>query len=580
MPLDPIVSLTVAVAESPGSCALFLGSGVSVDAGVPTGWEIYLDGVRKLYRLEQETAETPDDDALLEWLRESGRGDFNYSTLLDEIVPDPATRREYLAGHFAGIEPGPTHQRIADLVEGGLVKVIVTTNFDRLLERAVEARGIEPVVVSDDATLAAAPRREHSECFLLKAHGDYLQETIRNTPGELEALEPGVTAELQTIFDHYGLVVMGYAGGDEAIAQAFQARTSRYGLWWMSIHEPIEPARTLIEVTGGRSTVRAGAAEFLGDLIGRLAVYTVHPTGHTPASVHDEILGLIRHQDAVGLDVALRREQNAYEERLLAWTADNVNQQGADPLREALPNLMAAIERRLASIIPLAVHQPEELEAAVTHLAGAIERQPVRGGYTHWLHPAQYGAWFIGYATGALLVRLGRWRALGALLTTTYQDDGYTERLLYDVGPTGRGIGDLHQADGNTRFIAPYWEHLHTALSGFDWLVERYPELFSGEDQPRANLSAFDLIAFAVAGARGDRVLGYWSMSRGGTVEDVARHAHHASGVLEMLAGWSGTDVEEFKGAISERRENMLTHGDFVSWAPLQILATGARDPN
>jgi hypothetical protein len=36
MPLDPIVSLTIAVAESPGSYAFLLGSGVSRDAGVPT----------------------------------------------------------------------------------------------------------------------------------------------------------------------------------------------------------------------------------------------------------------------------------------------------------------------------------------------------------------------------------------------------------------------------------------------------------------------------------------------------------------------------------------------------------------
>jgi len=41
MPLDPIVSLTIAVAESPGSYAFLLGSGVSRDAGVPTGAEVF-----------------------------------------------------------------------------------------------------------------------------------------------------------------------------------------------------------------------------------------------------------------------------------------------------------------------------------------------------------------------------------------------------------------------------------------------------------------------------------------------------------------------------------------------------------
>jgi hypothetical protein len=41
MPLDPIVSLSVAIAEAPGSYAFFLRSGVSRDAGVPTGSEAF-----------------------------------------------------------------------------------------------------------------------------------------------------------------------------------------------------------------------------------------------------------------------------------------------------------------------------------------------------------------------------------------------------------------------------------------------------------------------------------------------------------------------------------------------------------
>lgn len=40
MALDPIVALSVAIAEAPGSYAVFVGSGVSRDAGVPTGSEV------------------------------------------------------------------------------------------------------------------------------------------------------------------------------------------------------------------------------------------------------------------------------------------------------------------------------------------------------------------------------------------------------------------------------------------------------------------------------------------------------------------------------------------------------------
>lgn len=132
MPLDPIVSLSVALAEAPGTCAFFLGSGVSRDAGVPTGYEVMRDGLRRLYQLETPSAEALDDEALDAWLRETGREHITYSDLLATITPDQAIRREYLAGFFEGKEPGPTHDALARLAERGLVRVFVTTNFDRL----------------------------------------------------------------------------------------------------------------------------------------------------------------------------------------------------------------------------------------------------------------------------------------------------------------------------------------------------------------------------------------------------------------------------------------------------------------
>jgi len=97
MALDPIVSLSVAIAEAPGSHAFLLGSGISREAGVPSGEEVLWQAVGELYRLENSTANTPGRDGLDEWLKESGRERFTYSQILQLIVPDPATRRDYLA---------------------------------------------------------------------------------------------------------------------------------------------------------------------------------------------------------------------------------------------------------------------------------------------------------------------------------------------------------------------------------------------------------------------------------------------------------------------------------------------------
>jgi hypothetical protein len=82
MPLDPSVSLSVALAEAPGSCAFFLPSGVSRDAGVPTGDEVMRKGLRRLHQLETSSAEPLDDDALDAWLATTFRQRLTYSDLL------------------------------------------------------------------------------------------------------------------------------------------------------------------------------------------------------------------------------------------------------------------------------------------------------------------------------------------------------------------------------------------------------------------------------------------------------------------------------------------------------------------
>lgn len=53
MPIDPLTSLAFTVHSNPGGIALLIGSGVSTGAGVPTAWDIVLDMVWKIARLEK-----------------------------------------------------------------------------------------------------------------------------------------------------------------------------------------------------------------------------------------------------------------------------------------------------------------------------------------------------------------------------------------------------------------------------------------------------------------------------------------------------------------------------------------------
>jgi NAD-dependent SIR2 family protein deacetylase len=50
--------------------------------------------------------------------------------------------------------PTAAHKAIAKLVGAGYIRVIITTNFDRLMEKALEDIGVVPTVISTpDAVL-------------------------------------------------------------------------------------------------------------------------------------------------------------------------------------------------------------------------------------------------------------------------------------------------------------------------------------------------------------------------------------------------------------------------------------------
>jgi hypothetical protein len=556
--LDPIVSLSVALAEAPGSCACLLGAGVSVDAGVPTGWAVFRDVLRRLYRVERATDATPDDEALDAWLAETGRAEIGYSTLLDEVAPDPATRRDLLAGYFEAREPGPTHELLADLAAQGVVRVFVTTNFDRLLERALVARGVEPVVVSDDATLHAQVRREHARVFVVKAHGDYLQQTMRNTPSELAELEPQLTAELRAIADHYGLLVLGWSGADPAIAEVLRARRSRYGTWWLSLADPpAEPGRSLAEAIGARVIVREGAAVLLRELRVRLDAYAAHPSGNDPASVHDATLALVRRDDDVGLDGVLRAERFAFEHAVDAVTRDHLNHHD-DPavVDDAAGRLVAATDRRLASLLPLALHRPEALGDELRAHASWASRSQLRSGGMTWQEAWRLPFWMLGQVLGAVALRLERFAALRAVLAVRWVNHyGEAEPLTSHPGEASLAVAQRlgPPAPAGSRWTFPQLNWLMQELHRKAWLVERYPEWLRREGEPQRGLTELDLVATVATSLRPGEgeVLALWSLDSVAAT-GFARQLHRDARLREAVAEAAGTDLATFDARAPE----------------------------
>ena len=251
---ESLLKLALSLETSPGVYALLIGSGVSRVAGIPTGWEIVLDLIRKMAAMQDESPE-PDPES---WYRKKYGKEPKYNEVLDSLAATQSERRNLLRSYFEPTSeesdqslkvPTPAHRAIAALVKTGYVRMILTTNFDRLIEIALHEEGIIPDIVSSDDMLKGAIPHIHSKCYLVKLHGDYLDTRIKNTSEELSEYSTEANKLLDHILDEFGLIVCGWSSAtDNALRNAiFRCPNRRFTTFWLSKGELIEEAKKIID---------------------------------------------------------------------------------------------------------------------------------------------------------------------------------------------------------------------------------------------------------------------------------------------------------------------------------------------
>jgi hypothetical protein len=277
---DSRISLATALHSQPGVYALLLGSGVSTGVGVPTGWGVVKALVTSA--AAASGAAVPADLDPEAWWKEHGNGEpLGYSGLLECLASTPAARRALLASFFEPTEeereqgikvPGPAHRAIAALVARGAIRVIVTTNFDRLIEQALEAVGIFPQVIATPSAIDGMEPLVHAGCTVIKLHGDYARTDQLNTVEELSEYLPPLNALLERVLEEYGLIINGWSGDwDHALVAAIEGtRARRYPLYWVAHSGLRAVAKRLVGHHRGHVITGASADQFFPDLVSRL----------------------------------------------------------------------------------------------------------------------------------------------------------------------------------------------------------------------------------------------------------------------------------------------------------------------
>lgn len=280
--INPIISLAYNMADCRQKYALFVGAGVSKDAGVPSGWDILIETMKKIVVQEEGTKKDIKNvtkEEAEKFYKDKFEETFGYSDIIDELFPSREEQRDYLKGFFKGIAPGEAHRLIAELMKEKLIKYIITTNFDTLIETALDDAGLKgkyTVIDSNDDVLTSKPWTKEDVCRLYKIHGTIEKGIIRNTKKDLALLPEELKKDCFDVIERHGVIVLGYAANEEdkAVCEIFNSRKFKgYTLYWTSLDDKLSNnAAKIVNKQDGVTIPIKGAALFLQELRGRIKI--------------------------------------------------------------------------------------------------------------------------------------------------------------------------------------------------------------------------------------------------------------------------------------------------------------------
>lgn len=481
--IDPIQSLAFSMQANRGVYALLLGSGVSKSAEIPTGWEIVVDLLRKLAAAEGESAD-PDPG---EWYQRKYDEAPDYSKLLDHLAKTAAERQRLLRPYFEpndqdreeGLKlPTGAHRAIAHLVAQGFVRVIITTNFDRLIERALEDAGVTPTVLSSPDHVKGAFPLIHTQCCVFKVHGDYQDTRIRNSPTELEGYPQEFNQLLDRILDEFGLIVCGWsADWDVGLREAiFRAPSRRFTTYWALRGDVSNEARRLIDHRQAQVVSIEDADLFFEALQQTVESIEEFSRPH-PLSTEAAVASLKRYLSSPEQKIRLVDLIDATVEQVVSATsgddfeAEETRHPTAEELKTLVPQRLRTHESACSTLLSMA--SVGGFWAEDVHYQGwgrAIERlatNPAIGRYSPRYDFRTYPGLLLMYSLGLGAVASdtpARLRFLSRIFKTTVNPGFGENRRAFALTTlvnehVSLNNGGLLQGMENKSFPLSYWLH-------------------------------------------------------------------------------------------------------------------------
>ena len=357
-PSKHLVNILANTKEQLPSFTLFLGAGASVESGIESGGQL-IEKWRDDYWERFGNDEEHEKDTFLESQPWHGDDD-EYSVLFEKLYDTPSQRRNFIETVVGDKKPSWGYMYLVDLLRRQIFNTVFTTNFDDLLNEAcyVFSSDVRPIVSAHDSSIHSI-RLSSKRPKIIKLHGDFLFDSIKNTVRELESLESNTRDKFREFSNEFGMIVIGYSGSDRSIMDALDAllrdaRSFPHGIYWCIRNENsvTEPLAQLARFPNFHMVQIDGFDSFLAELHEGVDIGT-HPIVEQPFNVVTERLtsllnGLpVRREipDVLKTDIrTLARHITSTPRFNLPYTLLARVEFEAGNSREGLEHLLAAIE--------------------------------------------------------------------------------------------------------------------------------------------------------------------------------------------------------------------------------------------
>jgi tetratricopeptide (TPR) repeat protein len=188
-------------------------------------------------RLKRENSH--DGEKLWENYKDLFLKDSLYGNWFEVFSEDPRERQRFIENIIAKKEPQGAYILFANLVKSGYITNIFTTNFDDLINEALLKYVDVRARVYSHNEIARYISLTSKRPNIIKLHGDFLFENIRNIRDETGKLEMNMKLKFEEALQRLGLIVVGYTGADNSIMSVLEEikRDRAFPLYWCDLHE-------------------------------------------------------------------------------------------------------------------------------------------------------------------------------------------------------------------------------------------------------------------------------------------------------------------------------------------------------